>query len=151
MALERDLETLVDGPFRLPANAASTAELLHVSFLDGLHEADLERLKGKFLRAVHAREMADDLLPGTVRYARRLATDEDELIYEEVHLLFNLFEQVLALRWLGFEIDDDAHPGYLADVKQRLKDQKSAAKIVAEDKATVHDESYWWMTYVAGL
>ena len=27
----------------------------------------------------------------------------------------------------------------------------AAAKLVAEDKATVHDESYWWMTYVADL
>ena len=151
IALEHDLDTLTDGPFSLPREAASIALILYLELHDGLEKEEFERLKGKFLRAVASSQVGEDLLPSRVRYARRLATDENELIYEELHKLFSLCENIFVLTWLGFEIEDDVYAGYVADVKQRLMDQKRSAKLVAEDKSTIRDEKYWWMAYVADL
>lgn len=148
---EKDLEKEITGPFRDSAEASWAAGSLHEAFLDGLDEAELQRLKAKFLRAVDASQVADDMLPGRMRYAHRLSVAPGDLIQEEMHLLFNLCEYVTALRWLGFEVEEDVYDDYVDAVKQKLTDQRRLAKSVAEDLSTVHDEHHWWMSYVANL
>jgi hypothetical protein len=142
--LIRRTSFILSRPIALPGQAS---EVVFNIFLlsEVYHLADDPRVRG-LLEAFHdaysARE--DELLPSRVRYASRLAGAPGELIYEEMHLLFSLLDQIYALQAMGYSVDESLLRQMRADVQARFSAQRKMARLVAEDKVKEWNRRLWW-------
>lgn len=98
-----------------------------------------------FKRAVLQAGLESTLLPGHMEYAERLATSP-RLLYEEMHKLFSLCEEVLAFRSLGYEVGTDSLDRHVATVSAKLQAERSVALLVAEDLGLTADHTFWEMS-----
>ena len=86
----------------------------------------------------------DDLLVRQVMYAIRIADSGGELLYEEMHKLFSLCDEIQALDYLGFELDGSLRIQYEKSIRLRFEREKTKAKMVAEDTVEKWKEEFWW-------
>lgn len=89
-------------------------------------------------------ETEDELAEHQVRYAARLASAPGDLIYEEMHKLFSLMDEVYALRETGHPVDVALLQQMEADVRARFAAQPTVARLLAEDRAEDWNRSLWW-------
>lgn len=68
-----------------------------------------------------------------IAYARRLAEDPGDLIYEEMFKLFSLLNDIRALASVVSSIDESLSGALREAVQGRIDRQKRMAKLVAED------------------
>lgn len=98
----------------------------------------------KRFQASYGTEAQDQLLDHQVRYASRLACAPGKLIYEEMHKLFSLLDEVHALRASGYSGDDALLRQMNTDVRSRFAAQQKMARLVAEDKVEEWSRPLWW-------
>lgn len=147
---DQDVEDLIDQArlalsrrSRRAADASAAAKAL---FLLEVYD------RGEDPRVIDLRErfhetfggMEGEMLPSRIRYASRLAMPPGELIYEEMHKLFSLLDEVYALRAMGYSADEATLQQMDADVRARFAAQPKMARFVAEDKAKEWNRSCWW-------
>jgi hypothetical protein len=89
-------------------------------------------------------ESGNDSLEQQARYASRLASAPGNLIYEEMHKLFSLLDDVHALRAAGHSADAVLLQQMDADARARFAAQRKMARLVAEDRAEEPNRSLWW-------
>jgi hypothetical protein len=131
-------------PITLPGQAS---EIVFKIFLLSqiYHLADDPRVRG-LLEIFHDTygSQEDELLPSRVRYASRLACAPGELIYEEMHLLFSLLDQIHALQAMGYSVDESLLQQMGAEVRKRFSAQRKMARLAAEDSAEEWNLPLWW-------
>jgi hypothetical protein len=97
------------------------------------------------LRQSIERSDYQDLLRDRVDYALRLTEPVGELVYEEVHKLFSLREQIEALGALFPEGVDRSDVARLDDrIRSALAHNAKAARLVAEDRDDEFWRGFWW-------
>lgn len=132
-------------PLRLPYQASAIAMVLFE--LSNVHElADDDRvvaLRQRFHDAVEQAELPD-VLANQLEYASRLASAPGPLIYEEMHKLFALCDEIHALRSQGFRADDALVRQFEDDVRRRFAAQPQQAKLAAQHNLRDWNRSLWW-------
>ena len=77
-------------------------------------------------------------------YAIRLAHDQNDLIYEEMHKLFSLLDEIHSLQQIGLAISKHKEDELKLAVRSRFKLQSSMAKLVAQDRLEDWCSDLWW-------
>jgi len=95
------------------------------------------------------RKICDDFDPELVahqmRYAVRIADAEGPLLYEELHKLFSLCDEIHAMIALGLNANAELAATFEDAVRRRLlKIQRREARMVAQDKSAPWKASWWW-------
>jgi hypothetical protein len=148
---DQDVEDLIDEARRAlariprrPADASVVAEALFR--LEAVYGRDEDprviELRERFHETFGGIEA--EMLPSQVRYVSRLASAPGELIYEEMHKLFSLLDEVYALRAMGYSTAEAALQQMDTDVRARFAAQDEMARLVAEDKVKGWNRSCWW-------
>lgn len=85
-----------------------------------------------------------DVLHQEINYAIKIAQSEGELEYEEMHKLFSLCDEIMALRNIGLKVDDSVYEKYIKVLRYRFSKEKKKARFVAEDLYEDWKKYYWW-------
>lgn len=95
---------------------------------------------------LHTLELANmtDLLSHQIEYAIRLATDRRDLLYEEMHKLFSLRDEIEALRSLGLVVSEDVISKLEGALKYRFEREPKNARFVAENRHKDWKKDWWW-------
>lgn len=119
-------------------------DLFDLQFKHGLSNDDRVReLVSVFKKNLKDWDL-EDLLEREVNYAIRLGDAPGELIYEEMHKLFCLCDDIFALEYLGLLMGKQKKQEYEEAVKGRFRRERKRAKLVAEDKADEWSKEFWW-------
>ncbi len=86
----------------------------------------------------------DDILVKQVNYAKRIADSKKQLLYEEMHKLFSLCNEIYALENIGLRYDCALKQQYEKSLHQRFEREKTKAKLVAEDTIETWNKNLWW-------
>jgi len=86
----------------------------------------------------------ENSLDHQLRYATRLAQSGGLLLYEEMHKLFSLCDQIYALQTLGLRVTPEKLASFESAIRGRLVQQRKMAKLVAEDKLEDWKRELWW-------
>ena len=143
--LIREVEDELARPMRLPYQASSIALLLHE--LSSVYRlADDERVVALRRRFHAALEQAalPDILANQLEYASRLASAPGPLIYEEMHKLFGLCDEIHALQSQGFHADGKRVRQFEDDVRRRFAAQPNEARLAAQYNVKDWNRSLWW-------
>ena len=128
-------------PYRLSSIALRLYLLTAVHHLADV--ARVARMRQQFHDAL-ARAEAPDVLTHQIRYALRLANAPGPLIYEEMHKLFSLCDEIHALRSLGLPADDALLRQFDRDVRRRFAAQPNEARLAAEYNVADWSRPLWW-------
>ena len=90
-----------------------------------------------------------DLLGHQMDYAMSLARKEDQLLFEEVYKLFELYDEIEAHRELGFAIDDFKYSQFEAGLRSWASNNSEIAQLVAQ-RLFKDWKGGWWL-YVQDL
>ncbi len=144
-ALLRDTEDSLGRPLERSHQASAIAmNLFLLSQVHGLAEDPrLTALREAFEHALQHADMTD-LLARQIEYASQLATAGRSLLYEEMHKLLSLCDEIHALRALGFDVDQELLRRYEADVRSRFDGQRKQARMAAQDKVEPWNRNLWW-------
>lgn len=141
----QEAEEALARTLRLPYQASAIALLLYE--LSNVHQlADDDRvvaLRQRFQDAIEQAELPN-VLVNQLDYASRLASASRPLIYEEMHKLFALCDEVHALRSQGFHADDALMRQFKHDVRSRFAAQPKQARLAAQHNAKDWNRSLWW-------
>lgn len=88
----------------------------------------------------------EDVLEYQIEYAMRLIRNQGDLLYEEVHKLFSLCDEIEALRTLGCGADDAVLQEFYGSLKNWFRTNKKAAQHVAHAAFEEWQRSWWWYT-----
>jgi hypothetical protein len=89
-------------------------------------------------------EMKVDLATTQMNYAINLATAKGDLLYEEMHKLFSLRNEIFALEEMGFSCNESLKKDVDNALMYRFKKEPQKAKMVAEDKLKDWNCDLWW-------
>lgn len=84
------------------------------------------------------------LIDTQARYAKSLASSPGKLLYEEMHKLFSLCDEIRALRYLGLATATAEYEELEAALRERFSTEREKAKLVAQDKAEIWNRDSWW-------
>jgi hypothetical protein len=98
----------------------------------------------RFLELLENRGFGN-LLERHIKYAIKLASSEEELLYEEMHKLFSLCDEIEALRFLGLKVSPALEKELVKALRLRFKREKRKAHLVAEDRFE-RWKTGWWYT-----
>lgn len=130
--------------FRLPHQAGSLGTKIYELYrVLGANHDEVCALVTRFKARLHASGY-DDLAVRQMHYAIRLADSSGKLLYEELHKLLSLCDEIHALQSLGLWTDPQVEQTFQAAVRSRLNAQRREARLAATDKATEGNRSRWW-------
>lgn len=113
---------------------ALTEELAH---------SDAASLISDFKAALQRWEL-QEVLANQVNYAVRLALDPHDLLYEEMHKLFSLLDEIHALGQIGLTVAPEMTEELNSAVRRRFEMQASVAALVADDRTEDWCQGLWW-------
>lgn len=123
--------------------AASMALELYLLTLK-IDDANLvEELKSYYLDALKRSNMIT-VFDNQVDYAIRLSLRDSDLIYEEMHKLFSLCEEIEAMRILGLKINAEKIDRLNDSLRHRFSSQRKMAKAAAHNNVEEWSKGYWW-------
>ena len=147
-----DLETLIQEtrnilrrPVTLPHQASSVA--MNIFLMSTVHDAAEDprvRSLRENLREVIQSSGMDNLLERQLSYASRLASAPGELLYEEMHKLFSLCDEIHALGSLGFSAEAASRERFERDVRARFLAEPKAARLAASYNVEPWNRDLWW-------
>jgi hypothetical protein len=143
--LIRQAEEALARPLRLPYQASAIATRLYK--LSNVHQlADDDRVVALQQRFHDVLEQAElpNILGNQLEYASRLASAPGPLIYEEMHKLFALCDEIHALRSQGFRADDALVRQFEDDVRRRFAAQPKEAMLAAQYNVKKWNRTLWW-------
>ena len=86
----------------------------------------------------------ENLVSRQMNYAVRLAEAEGDLLYEELHKLLSICDEIHGLMKLGLAVQHELQEHFEVAVRNRLRAQGREARLAAEDKATEWNRASWW-------
>jgi len=86
----------------------------------------------------------EDLLEHHIEYVLSLATAKRDLLYEELHKVFSLCDEIKALRFVGYSIDGPRMAQLNAALQNLFGREADRARMVAEDKCESWKSDWWW-------
>jgi hypothetical protein len=98
----------------------------------------------RFVKALAEHGLHDLLVENQAKYAIRLSEARGELTYEEMHKLFSICDEVWALTKLGLTCEEDLLERFSDSVRDRLKQEPTKARLVAEDRQEPWSRRLWW-------
>lgn len=126
----------------LPYQAAAVGMEVFTLTTELVH-SDACSLISDFMSALQRWEL-QDVLENQVNYAVRLARDAHDLLYEEMHKLFSLLDEIHALRTIGLTVAPRAIEELNSAVRTRFEMQASVAALVAKDRVEDWCQTLWW-------
>ena len=143
--LIQDAQVALGRPLKLPHQAASVAmNLFLLTQVHGLAEDRRVRDLGERFEAAVRAAGLEDVLSSQLRYAIRLASAPGRLIFEEIHKLFSLCDEIHALRALGFTADAQLFADFEASVRARFAAQRADARTAAKHGVEPWSRNLWW-------
>jgi hypothetical protein len=124
--------------------AAVAYEILATATTHGELDSQIPALRTRFLELLENRGFGN-LLERHIKYAIKLASSEEELLYEEMHKLFSLCDEIEALRFLGLKVSPALEKELVKALRLRFKREKRKAHLVAEDRFE-RWKTGWWYT-----
>ena len=94
-------------------------------------------------RAYLKAHSSEDVAKNQIDYALRLIDAKRGLMYEEIHKLFSLIDEIEALKRMGIKVDEAAYSGLQSEFRKWCDRQRKNARLVAEDKAQDWNRSWW--------
>jgi hypothetical protein len=92
-----------------------------------------------------ARELSsEDILDSHIEYVVTLATAKRKLLYEELHKVFSLSDEIEALRFMGYEIDPRRLEQLNAALRALFARDAVRVRMVAEDRYEPWKSDWWW-------
>jgi len=86
----------------------------------------------------------EEALQNQIRYAIRLATAKGDLLYEEMHKLFSLCDEIEGLRRLGFSVDEKTYTEFIEAARLRFRKEARKARLAAEHNVDEWNRDCWW-------
>jgi hypothetical protein len=123
--------------------AAIAAEIVALSARNPGLAHDIDSLKERFGRSLTAWGL-DDLLPRQIQYAIRLARSEGDLLYEEMHKLFSLRDEIDALQSFGLRAEQELEQELEKALRDRFRREGSKAHLVAQDRFEEWKTGWWY-------
>ncbi len=87
---------------------------------------------------------SEDILEQHIEYVVALATTERYLLYEELHKVFSLCDEIEALRFVGYSIDVQRLEQLNAALRDLFGREADRSRMVAEDKCEPWKSDWWW-------
>lgn len=85
-----------------------------------------------------------DVVDHQIGYATRLVQREDGLLYEEVHKLFELCDEIESLRGLGFVTNATQFAHFQSDLRRWFESNSRVARLVAQASFEEWKKGWWW-------
>lgn len=125
--------------------AAIASELWALVRRDGREAMEVASadLKAMFADAVDKKGMTD-IANHQAAYAIRLAGSPGDLLYEEMHKLFSLADELHALQAMGCAVSTATAAAFEARVRERIRRQSAMARSVARDRVDSMSRDLWW-------
>lgn len=86
----------------------------------------------------------ETIVENQVQYASRVAAHDDDLIYEEMHKLFSLRDEIHGLVEIGISSTPSSVEQLDALMRHRFQRQRHMAELVAQDCVADWNKSLWW-------
>jgi len=128
----------------LSQELAALAKVLAVSLIRLKETRDSLLSVGRQLRALSDAAQLGSPIDGHILYASKLASFEGELIYEELHKLVSLLEEIEALRLLGFTLAPEQFETLRSNVELRFASDHRAFLMVLEDRRAEWNSDWWY-------
>ena len=133
---------------RLPHQAVEIAfEVFYLSSISKELSNDQSRKLIGMLCNSLVRWEKEDILTNQIEYAIRLARSDGDLIYEEMHKLYSLCDEVHALQKLGLFSQTEDISEFDEAIRNRLRNQKKLGQMVVDDKAEEWNRHLWWYQF----
>ncbi len=126
-------------------NAAATGQEVAVAIM-GLEDLEGAELRHAFLGALEISGMTD-VLANQIQYAVGLANCRRELLYEEMHKLYCLLDEIEALRSLGLAAERAAVETLDRAIRRRFEREPRKARIAAQQNMEDWNNAHWWYSY----
>lgn len=115
------------------------------------HEPEVQELVVRFMERAHAFREDSAVLVNQMEYAIRLAEADCELLYEELHKLLSLCDDVFVLEAFGMRADASLQAQFDSVVAERLlRRPRQAAAMAAGDKVAPWKLERWWYAELVG-
>jgi hypothetical protein len=86
----------------------------------------------------------EDVVSHQANYAIKLAQTSRLIEYEEMHKLFSIVDELMALKSLGFEIQESLFEEVSRSQRDRFQKEPGKSSLVAEDKVENWNRDFWW-------
>lgn len=139
--LKRRVDRALSRPLTGPGQAAEVATTLFL--LAEVHHSLPADLLAAF-RSALCQAGLDDVLARQLEYGCLLAGAEGILLYEEMHRLVGLCDEVHALRSLGFTADRELAERFETALRARFETQRGIAHTAAHQLVQPWSRSLWW-------
>jgi hypothetical protein len=100
-----------------------------------------------FRRRFGKEGIIEETAEGVAQYTIRLAASQN-LIYEEMHKLFSLLDELTALADLGAQVDSQLADRVRGEVDTKFRSQSRIAKMVATDRRDTWNRNKWYYRVV---
>lgn len=111
---------------------------------DELDIADKKEVLDFYISALNSMN-EENLFERQVKYALKLMKIRKTLMYEEVHKLFSLFDNIYCLNLLGFNLKGEGLIEYeMLKNDFILNKAAKVAKLVSEDRFEEWKGNWWW-------
>jgi hypothetical protein len=143
--LLEELQHKLQVPPRLPGSAAELGyEVFLLSKeLQSCNDPDGARLTRTYHEYV-TNHKCFGMVQNQIEYAIRLASDQGDLLYEEMSKLFSLRDEIEALKTLGYVGDREGYIRCEQALRNRFQREKRKAQLVAQDRANQWNRGWWW-------
>ncbi len=138
-----EIQSDLSKPSVLPYQAAATGQKIFLLSTVNSDRTDIPGLVACFRTALR-RWGLEGVVQNQIDYATRLADDEGDLLYEEMHKLFSLRDEVYGLIQIGIPSEEDRVEQLDTSMRFRFKRQREMAQLVAQDCAADWSQSLWW-------
>jgi hypothetical protein len=140
----KSIEKKITQGLALPYMASETAYelfiLLYVLEEDRKHAIQLLEKFHNILQGKKWGSLADH----QARYAIRIAEANGTLLYEEMHKLFSLCDEIYAMENLGIILSEDLKNDFEYAIRQRFKKEQMQAQTAAQHNVEDWNKNLWW-------
>jgi hypothetical protein len=85
----------------------------------------------------------ENLVQHQIEYVMRIIGYR-HLVYEDIHKVFSLCDEIEGLRQLGLEVDDRIYTTYQETLRGWFKKERRKAQLVAQDNVEGWKKEWWW-------
>lgn len=139
--LSRSIEKKMKEKFHLPHKVSSL--IFEVFMLIYFYERKDWLARIPEVRKVVLENGFEEIAREQAEYAIRISDSDRMIEYEEMHKLLSLCEEIFALDYLGFKLENRMKRIYVQSVTKRLLKEAKKATMVIQDKLEDWNKDIW--------